>query len=95
MGLRDALIDITERNGSIGGLCKFGRICVSLDIETQDALKAAMISSASIMEITRALNDDGIKIRREFGGQKRQCFTNPNADCCLKNSLNEAKKDTK
>ena len=88
MGLRDALIDITERNGSIGGLCKFGRICVSLDIETQDALKA-------IMEITRALNDDGIKIRREFVGQKRQCFTNPNADCCLKNSLNEAKKDTK
>lgn len=95
MGLKDALISITENNGSHGGLCKFGRICVDLDLETQHALRAAMISSASIMEITRALNDDGIKVRREFVGQKRHCFTNPDSNCCLETKFDQIRKGQK
>jgi hypothetical protein len=84
MSLKDTLNSIAD-NSVNGSLCKFGRIYVDMDDDTQNALRSAMNSGASTMDICRALNDDGIKIRREFLGEKRKCFSSisTSSACCL------------
>ena len=54
---------------------------MGLDDETKELLSSALKGSASTMAITRALNADGIDVRREHIGEKRACFTgeNPNS----------------
>lgn len=91
MALKDRLIDITGEAVN-GSYCKFGRIYLSLDDETKEALVAAMRSSASSVEIAKALSADGHKTRREFVGQKRPCFNDPNVECCLGNKRPEITK---
>jgi hypothetical protein len=88
MSLKDTLADTLKSIADNSGdalLCKFGRIYKNMDKDTQNALRSAMNSSASTMDICRALNDDGIKIRREFLGEKRKCFssTSTASACCL------------
>ncbi len=82
MGLKDTLISLSTKPAG-QGYCKFGAIFVNQDKETQDALKDVLRSGASTLDITRALNNDGISIRREFVGEKRRCFTDPTINCCL------------
>ncbi|MDA1122518.1 MAG: hypothetical protein O2887_18880 [Bacteroidetes bacterium] len=65
------------------GLCKMGRIYVDFDEETQKSFKEVMLSGAATTAITKALNQDGIGIRREFVAIKRKCFTQPGQECCL------------
>jgi hypothetical protein len=92
MSLKDTLKSIADSSG-MTSLCKFGRIYVDMDDETKEALRSAMNSSASTMDICRALNDDGIKIRREFLGEKRKCFSSISAasNCCLNSESNGPK----
>lgn len=93
MGLKDRLIEISGNSASSRDYCKFGQIYLSLDEETQQALVAALRSSATSVDIAKALSADGYKTRREFVGQKRQCFTNPEVECCLKNKRPEIKNE--
>jgi hypothetical protein len=91
MSLKDTLKSIAD--GSLAGsFCKFGKIYHGMDDDTKEAMRSAMASSASTMDICRALNDDGIKVRREFIGEKRKCFTSQSAACCLNQNNNGEKK---
>jgi hypothetical protein len=92
MPLKDTHKLIADNSG-IASLCKFGKIYSDMDTETKDALRSAMTSGASTMDICRALNDDGIKIRREFLGEKRKCFASISAasNCCLNSESNAPK----
>lgn len=82
MGLKDTLVSLSSKSAS-KGYCKFGAIWIDQDEETQQALTDALRSGASTLDITRALNQDGIAIRREFLGEKRRCFNDPEIICCL------------
>lgn len=64
-------------------LCKFGSIYRELPEEEKLLLGKVLRSEASTMDITRALNSDGIKIRREFVAEKRKCFLDMDIKCCL------------
>ena len=92
MPLKDTLKLIADKSG-MGSMCKFGKIYSDMDAETKEALRSAMTSSASTMDICRALNDDGIKIRREFLAEKRKCFSSISAasNCCLNSEGNAPK----
>lgn len=83
MALKDTLKQLATSPKSVG-LCKFGAIYTNFDKETKAAFKEVLLSSATNQDITRALCDDGIKIRREFVGEKRNCFTDPEKKCCLR-----------
>jgi hypothetical protein len=91
MSLKDTLKSITD-NSQVSSFCKFGKIYYEMDDDTKEAMRSAMTSSASTMDICRALNDDGIKVRREFLGEKRKCFTSQSAACCLNQNNNGDKK---
>lgn len=82
MGLKETLraiaVDVEYKK-----YCKFGAIFMGLDEETQDLLAVACKGNASTLEITRALNADGIEVRREHVGEKRRCFMETNPNCCL------------
>jgi hypothetical protein len=54
MPLKDTLKLIADKSG-MGSMCKFGKIYSDMDAETKDALRSAMTSSASTMDICRAL----------------------------------------
>jgi hypothetical protein len=82
MGLKENLKTIIQ-NTQKKGLCKFGGIYKQLPEEEKSLLVQVLRSEASTMEITRALNSDGIHIRREFVSEKRKCFTDPSIECCL------------
>jgi hypothetical protein len=82
MGLKDTLLSLASKPDGLG-YCKFGAIFINQDKELQDALTEVLRSGASTLDITRALNNDGISIRREFVGEKRRCFKDPNIICCL------------
>lgn len=82
MGLKDTLQALASKPNGLG-YCKFGGIFINFDKDTQDALADVLRSGASTLDITRALNNDGITIRREFVGEKRRCFNDPNIVCCL------------
>jgi hypothetical protein len=84
MDLRDRLKRLAEKSGVNGKICKFGNIYISLEQETREAFECAMTSGATTMDITRALNEDGIKVRREYVAEKRKCFREENLECCLK-----------
>lgn len=92
MPLKDTLKLIVNNSG-LASMCKLGRIYSDMDTETKDAFRNAMTSSASTLAICRALNDDGIKIRREFLGDKRKCFSSISAasNCCLNSESNAPK----
>jgi hypothetical protein len=82
MALKDTLLTLTDSSKN-SLFCKFGKIYIDLDEETRGALESALKSGASTMDICRALNDDGIHIRREFLGEKRRCFADSSTPCCL------------
>jgi RecB family endonuclease NucS len=82
MALKDAFKELTTSPAN--NLCKFGVIYEGFDEETKEAFRGVLLSSATTQDITRALCADGIKIRREFVGEKRTCFTNPEKECCLR-----------
>lgn len=90
MGLKDSLQDLITST-EYGKYCKFGSIYMGMDPDTQELLSAALKSSASTMDITKALNSDGIQVRREHVGEKRMCFTGKNENCCLRNNNKESK----
>jgi hypothetical protein len=90
MGLKDSLQDLIT-NTEYGKHCKFGTIYLGMDEDTQQLLTAALKSSAKTMDITKALNADGIQVRREHVGEKRACFTENNENCCLRNKNKESK----
>lgn len=81
MALKDTFKELTL---PVNNRCKFGAIYEGFDEETKDAFKEVLLSSATTQDITRALCADGIKVRREFVGDKRTCFTNPEKECCLR-----------
>lgn len=81
MALKDAFKELISPTSN---RCKFGIIYEGFDDETKEAFNEVLLSSATTQDITRALNADGIKIRREFVGEKRSCFTDPDKPCCLK-----------
>lgn len=81
MALKDAFKELTLPTNN---RCKFGVIYEGFDEETKEAFKEVLLSSATTQDITRALCADGIKIRREFVGEKRTCFTDPEKECCLR-----------
>jgi hypothetical protein len=83
MGLKDTLTELARTPAINESVCKFGNFYLSLDGETREVLVVALRSGASTMDITRALVADGFKIRREFLGEKRKCFKDPNVQCCL------------
>ena len=91
MSLKDTLNLIASSSKS-ASLCKFGGIYVGMDEDTKDALRSAMTSGATTMDICRALNDDGVKIRREFLAEKRKCFSTHSASCCMNTETNGATK---
>jgi hypothetical protein len=82
MALKDTLLSLTDTSKN-SSFCKFGKIYFDVDEETRDALSSALKSGASTMDICRALNEDGLHIRREFLGEKRRCFTDSSVQCCL------------
>lgn len=82
MALADTLKSLADTSKN-NALCKFGKIFMGLDEETREALDSALRSEASTMDISRALNDDGLHIRREFLGEKRRCFNDLATTCCL------------
>ncbi len=82
MGLTENLKALMDGAGVVN-LCKFGSIYKSLPEEERKLLGQVLCSGATTMDITRALNVDGIKIRREFVGEKRKCFLNNDIPCCL------------
>lgn len=84
VNLKESLRDLAKGT-EYRKYCKFGGIYMGLDSETQELLSSALKSSASTMAITRALNADGIDVRREHIGEKRSCFTGENPNCCLNN----------
>ena len=87
MGLKENLKTIMQ-NSQTKGLCKFGAIYEQLPEDEKSLLKQVLQSGASTMEITRALNSDGIHVRREFVGEKRKCFTDTSMECCLGDERN-------
>jgi hypothetical protein len=91
MSLKDTL-NLIANSSQCASLCKFGRIYTGMDEDTQDALRSAVTSGATTMDICRALNDDGIKIRREFLAEKRKCFSSHSASCCMNTETNGATK---
>ena len=91
MSLKDTL-NLIAKSSHYPSLCKFGRIYTDMDEETRDALRSAITSGATTMDICRALNDDGIKIRREFLAEKRKCFSSQSASCCMTTEINGATK---
>jgi hypothetical protein len=82
VNLKESLRDLA-RGTEYKKYCKFGGIYMGLDDETKELLSSALKGSASTMAITRALNADGIDVRREHIGEKRACFTGENPNCCL------------
>lgn len=82
MGLKENLKTIIE-NSHTKSLCKFGRIYKELPEDEKSLLVQVLKSEASHMEIAKALNSDGIHIRREFVAEKRKCFTDTSMECCL------------
>lgn len=91
MSLKDTL-NLIVSNSKCASLCKFGGIYTRMDEDTRDALRSAMTSGATTMDICRALNDDGVKIRREFIAEKRKCFSTYSALCCMNRETNGATK---
>jgi hypothetical protein len=82
--LRDALVNLMKNDS--GGKCKLGRLIADLDRETSDLLLKALKSDIGTSPICRTLNNEGIKISREYlGQQRRQCFVSPEGAkrCCL------------
>lgn len=88
--LKDILNELKENAGKDVGLCKVGRIYASMDKETAEAFFSVMNGAASTMDITRALNSEGIAVRRELLGEKRACFRGENNNCCV-SALKEQK----
>lgn len=91
MSLKDTL-NLIASSSQRASLCKFGKIYTGMDAETRDALRSALDSDATTMDICRALNDDGIKIRREFLADKRKCFSSQSPSCCMSTEINGANK---
>lgn len=85
--LKDILKQIGQQAGDSNGICKVGRIYRNMDKETSEAFVGVMQGAASTMDITRALNAEGIKVRRELVGEKRACFRGDNQNCCLKENF--------
>lgn len=83
MNLKETFKSLSGESFALG-LCKFGSIYEDFDPETQEAFRDVLLSPVSTQKITRALNDDGIKIRREHVGDKRRCFLDINKKCCLR-----------
>jgi len=82
--LRDALVDLMKDSG--GGKCKLGKVICDLDAETAEILVTALRSDVPTTVLSRTLNNEGIKISREFlGTQRRQCFLSPDGGqrCCI------------
>lgn len=85
--LRDALTDLMKNSG--GDKCKLGKVISDLDSETAEILRAALRSDLATTVLCRTLNNEGIKISREFlGQQRRQCFLSPEGAqrCCMNES---------
>jgi alkylhydroperoxidase/carboxymuconolactone decarboxylase family protein YurZ len=83
MGLKDSLQQLIS-DVEYQKYCKFGSIYMSLDQETRELLAVALRGDAPTLQITKALNSDGIDVRREHVGEKRACFTSDNPNCCLR-----------
>lgn len=85
--LRDALTDLMKNSSS--DKCKLGKVISDLDSETAEILRAALRSDLATTVLCRTLNNEGIKISREFlGQQRRQCFLSPEGAhrCCMNES---------
>lgn len=83
--LRDALMDLMKKNAG-GDMCKLGKVIRGLDEDTSGVLVDALRSDIATTVICRTLNNEGIKISREFlGTQRKQCFLSSNNPerCCL------------
>jgi len=84
--LKDVLKQIVEHPEGQSRDCKLGRIISSQDQETAELLIQALAGPASTMSLVRALNEEGLKLSREYLGQKRStCFkgTTSSEKCCL------------
>jgi len=79
MVLKDELLGLSKGQKR---LCKIGVIIESLDDETAEALAVVMTSDASTMSIAKALASNGKSIGRDVLAVKRECFKNPNEQCC-------------
>ncbi len=86
--LRDALVNLMKNDS--GGKCKLGRLISDLDSETAELFTKALKSDIGTSAICRTLNNEGIKISREYLGQQRsKCFTSPEGPnhCCLNQNV--------
>ena len=92
MGLKETLKELGTDPVANKSLCKVGVFYATLDEETQQAFKEVMNSSATTMDITRALVEEGFNVRRELIGEKRKCFTDSESKCCLGESRLEITK---
>lgn len=84
--LKDVLKQIVDNPEGQSRDCKLGKIISSQDEETAELLIKALAGPASTMSLVRALSADGIKLSREYLGEKRSsCFKNPDSidKCCL------------
>jgi hypothetical protein len=82
--LKDALLNLMKNND--GDKCKLGKLIGELDKETAEMLSNALRSNVATTVLCRTLNNEGIKISREFlGTQRKQCFLSPGSSpkCCL------------
>lgn len=92
MGLKETLKELGSDPAVNKSLCKVGLFYTRLDEETKQAFVQVMNSSATTMDITRALVEEGFNVRRELIGEKRKCFTDPESKCCLGESRLEITK---
>lgn len=80
--LKDILKQL-DSESTLSSRCKVGRIYQEMEPDTAEAFKDVMCGGASTMDITRALNSEGISVRRELIGEKRACFRGENPACCM------------
>jgi hypothetical protein len=92
MGLKETLTELGTDPIANNSLCKVGVFFAKLDEETKGAFVTVMNSSATTMDITRALVEEGFNVRRELIGEKRKCFIDPESNCCLGDSRLEISK---
>ena len=92
--LKDTLKELIEKPSNTVDKCKLGSIISSQDSETQTVLLEALCGDISTMSLIRALNAEGIKLSREYLGEKRAtCFKSENglSNCCLNNQQEKGK----
>lgn len=90
--LKDALSGLIKNQGN-RRKCKLGELIESVDQETAETLIEVLASDISTMSLTRTLASEGISLSREFLGEKRNCFKDPEAakNCCLSEKANTGK----